>query len=230
MTLSVCARISRVLRVGGVQLWLQALRCWRSKKRDPLPPLTNTIARHRWCGDGVTAAALLDAPPSSDPLACLEPAVNNHPGAGGTLAALRQLAAGGGCEPGDAGGGLVVTEGARRALALVAPWLQRGEPFLLVSFGFAVWGTRCFCSARRSQTHAHAGSWLNPKTVPGPHNARPDPPHQVGPEGCGKGALLRHAFARLRRGGPLAIAEVHCSAATGAGQIIDKLVQVRTFL
>ena len=111
-----------------------------------------------------------------------------------------------------------------------APWLQRGEPFLLVSFGFAVWGTRCFCSARRSQTHAHAGSWLNPKTVPGPHNARPDPAHQVGPEGCGKGALLRHAFARLRRGGPLAIAEIHCSAATGAGQIIDKLVQVRTFL
>jgi ABC-type phosphate transport system ATPase subunit len=53
------------------------------------------------------------------------------------------------------------------------------------------------------------------------------PATQVGPEGCGKATALRHCFARLRRRGGVAVAEVHCSAATGAAQVIDKLVQVR---
>lgn len=49
---------------------------------------------------------------------------------------------------------------------------------------------------------------------------------QVGPEGCGKATLLRHCFSRLQRRGGVAVAEVHCSAATGAAQVLDKLVQV----
>lgn len=51
-------------------------------------------------------------------------------------------------------------------------------------------------------------------------------PSQVGAEGCGKATVLRHCFSRLQRRGGVAVAEVHCSAATTAAQVIDKLVQV----
>jgi hypothetical protein len=38
--------------------------------------------------------------------------------------------------------------------------------------------------------------------------------------------VLRHCISRLQRRDSVSVAEVHCSAATGASQVIDKLVQV----
>jgi hypothetical protein len=70
-----------------------------------------------------------------------------------------------------------------------------------------------------------------------PHST-PTKNHQVGPEGAGKATFLRHCIARLRGGGGnggggnggggggAVVAEVHCSAATGAAHVLDKLVQV----
>lgn len=51
---------------------------------------------------------------------------------------------------------------------------------------------------------------------------------QSGPDGCGKALLVRHCVDRLRKlPGGTAVAEVHCSAGTGAAQIIEQLVLVR---
>ncbi|XP_062329494.1 dynein cytoplasmic 2 heavy chain 1 [Osmerus eperlanus] len=44
----------------------------------------------------------------------------------------------------------------------------------------------------------------------------------VGPEGCGKGMLLRYAFSRLRS---TQVAVVHCSAQTSSRHVLQKLVQ-----
>ncbi|KAM6946318.1 LOW QUALITY PROTEIN: cytoplasmic dynein 2 heavy chain 1 [Aplochiton taeniatus] len=53
------------------------------------------------------------------------------------------------------------------------------------------------------------------------------PPHRqpfilVGPEGCGKGMLLRYAFSRLRS---TQVAVVHCSAQTSSRHVLQKLGQ-----
>ncbi|XP_056467776.1 cytoplasmic dynein 2 heavy chain 1 isoform X1 [Gadus chalcogrammus] len=53
------------------------------------------------------------------------------------------------------------------------------------------------------------------------------PPHRqpfmvVGPEGCGKGMLLRHAFSTLRS---TQVAVVHCSAQTSSRHVLQKLSQ-----
>ena len=45
----------------------------------------------------------------------------------------------------------------------------------------------------------------------------------VGPEGCGKELLLRHAFEQLRS---VQVAVIHCSAQTSAVHVIQKLAQV----
>ncbi len=51
-----------------------------------------------------------------------------------------------------------------------------------------------------------------------------DPFLLVGPEGCGKGALLEYCFRRIMG---VQVAVVNCSAQTSAANVVQKLVQVR---
>jgi hypothetical protein len=106
-----------------------------------------------------------------------------------------------------------MTEAARQLLALVAPWLRDCQPFLLV---------------RGSRGRRLTGGGLSLRGgASACLLAHPPPAHpKVGPEGCGKATALRHCAARLQRRGGVAVVDVHCSAATGAAQVIDKLVQV----
>lgn len=50
-----------------------------------------------------------------------------------------------------------------------------------------------------------------------------DPFLLVGPEGCGKGALLEYCFRRIMG---VQVAVVNCSAQTSAANVVQKLVQV----
>lgn len=75
----------------------------------------------------------------NDPLAALDADNDDVGGTAGTLRRLQRLPSL--LEEGGAGGnagGLVMTDGARRLLALAAPWLLSGEPFLLVRLAGAL--------------------------------------------------------------------------------------------
>ena len=76
---------------------------------------------------GTSADRLLEAPPGLDPLAALGAA----DGASPLQPYAMQLTGAGGA--GADGDGLVQTDGARFALATLAPWLRDGVPFAVVS-------------------------------------------------------------------------------------------------
>jgi hypothetical protein len=84
--------------------------------------------RCRWTGDASTRS--LEVASGDDPLACLDGGLDGDASA---LQRLHQIpAAPEGGEEGSRAGALVMTDGARQLLAVVAPWLRDAEPFLLV--------------------------------------------------------------------------------------------------
>ena len=50
----------------------------------------------------------------------------------------------------------------------------------------------------------------------------------VGPEGCGKGVLIRDAFSEIKKTMKINFAKIYCNSQTNAQHIIQKLYQICT--
>lgn len=48
----------------------------------------------------------------------------------------------------------------------------------------------------------------------------------VGPEGCGKSMLIKHAYSDIRKSHKINFATMHCNSQTNAQHVIQKLYQV----
>ena len=48
----------------------------------------------------------------------------------------------------------------------------------------------------------------------------------VGPEGCGKSMLIKHAYTEIRKSQKINFAIMHCNSQTNAQHIIQKLYQI----